>query len=505
MTLPLLVTPFLFFMFYSLGGGKGNVRDRPSSGVGMGFNPELPRPRPDLKKPFKTKLDFYRQADEDSLRRKEYWQRDPYHSTMPGSKDQPPVRGNTLAPEDPRADELLKKLDLLKQSIQSPPPVNNGVARSYPEAPPVTRYKPPLPVPLADTPEADPQLEKLNTMLDKIIRIQHPGQDPPAEASPLRPNTSASPSTLDAEAANSIPAIIQQDQTLVTGATVALQLTEPVTLNGLKIPAHQMVYGLASLNNDRLHITINSIRLGQAIFSTTLQVYDLDGIPGIHIPGTLSREVAKQSADQGISSINLNNLDPSPGAQATNAGIQAAKTLFSRKVRLTRVSVRAGYQVLLRAADKSNRIRLLHPPALDSMAISINSTQTFIPYLHHHTRNEKMELTLGGIYLQDNILFFSLYLRNKSPIDYHPDDTRWSIRDRRQWKRTAVQEIPLLPIYTSPLSIVPGNSSSNVVIAFRPFALPKDKELVLQITEKNGARELVLIIDHTEILKARKR
>jgi hypothetical protein len=41
-------------------------------------------------------------------------------------------------------------------------------------------------------------------------------------------------------------------------------------------------------------------------------------------------------------------MDPSLGAQAASAGIQAAKTLISKKVKLVKVTVKAGYQVLLR-------------------------------------------------------------------------------------------------------------------------------------------------------------
>ena len=41
-------------------------------------------------------------------------------------------------------------------------------------------------------------------------------------------------------------------------------------------------------------------------------------------------------------------MDQSIGAQAGAAGIQAAKGLFSKKVKLVRVTVKAGYRILLR-------------------------------------------------------------------------------------------------------------------------------------------------------------
>lgn len=65
-------------------------------------------------------------------------------------------------------------------------------------------------------------------------------------------------------------------------------------------------------------------------------------------PGAITRDVAKQSADRAAQQIDIATLNPSIGAQAANAGIEAAKTLFSRKVKLVKVTVKAGYQVLLR-------------------------------------------------------------------------------------------------------------------------------------------------------------
>jgi hypothetical protein len=45
---------------------------------------------------------------------------------------------------------------------------------------------------------------------------------------------------------------------------------------------------------------------------------------------------------------------PMSGTQATSAGIEAAKTLFSKKVKLIKVTVKAGYQVLLYDEKQSN-------------------------------------------------------------------------------------------------------------------------------------------------------
>jgi len=41
-------------------------------------------------------------------------------------------------------------------------------------------------------------------------------------------------------------------------------------------------------------------------------------------------------------------VDPSIGAQVASAGIEAAKSLVGKKVKLIKVTVKSGYKVLLR-------------------------------------------------------------------------------------------------------------------------------------------------------------
>jgi hypothetical protein len=74
----------------------------------------------------------------------------------------------------------------------------------------------------------------------------------------------------------------------------------------------------------------------------------MDGLTGIYIPGAINRDVAKASADRSMQTLGVANLDDSWGAQAAGVGIEAAKSLLSKKVKLIKVAVKAGYQVLLR-------------------------------------------------------------------------------------------------------------------------------------------------------------
>ena len=234
--------------------------------------------------------------------------------------------------------------------------------------------------------EEDPEMEQLNGMLEKILDIQHPerltdkiqkqSQANQKQVFPVTNSPEPDPITylgddslsvsqvsslpfqqngffsLDDEptvaAQNAIPAVVDQEQQLVSGSTIKLRLTGDIYLGGILIPKNSFIFGTATLANERLMVEIITIRCENALLPVKLSVYDLDGIAGIYIPGAISRDVGKLSLSQDINGLDIGTFDSSLGAQAASAGIQAAKTLLGKKARLVKVTVKAGYQVLLR-------------------------------------------------------------------------------------------------------------------------------------------------------------
>ena len=234
-----------------------------------------------------------------------------------------------------------------------------------------------------DAGNEDPEMQQLNGMMERILDIQHPervkekirqtseahkGQvfavnantnrdfnsllisNTPAKAKLSTNRFYSLGEDIDTNAAieNAIKAVVHQSQVLVDGSVVKLRLLNDVFINGDLIPKDNFVFGTASLNGERLIIKINSIRNKNSLYPVDLSVFDMDGMDGIYIPGAITRDVAKQSADRAVQGIGLTTIDPSLKVQAATAGIEAAKTLLSKKAKLIKVTVKAGYQVLLR-------------------------------------------------------------------------------------------------------------------------------------------------------------
>lgn len=237
----------------------------------------------------------------------------------------------------------------------------------------------------------DPEMQELHSLLDKIISIQQPQKSDPVlkasqadrrrvfsvelpkeeveitllEAIDNAPKDSLSENRLHLPAfehngffsledqsrdpfQNTIAAVVDQDQTILSGATVKFRMTCDVYIAGRLVPEGTFLYGRASVTGERLKVEITSVWLENALLPVSLSTFDLDGQEGIYVPDAITRQVAKQAIAQDIQGVNLSALDTSLGAQAASAGIQATKTLLGRKARLVQVKLQAGYNVLLR-------------------------------------------------------------------------------------------------------------------------------------------------------------
>src|SRR5690606_16111 len=59
---------------------------------------------------------------------------------------------------------------------------------------------------------------------------------------------------------NAIEAVIHETQELVRGSTVKMRLLNDIYVNGQLLPRGQFIYGTCNINNERLKISIESIR-----------------------------------------------------------------------------------------------------------------------------------------------------------------------------------------------------------------------------------------------------
>ncbi|MBO9684445.1 MAG: conjugative transposon protein TraN, partial [Flavisolibacter sp.] len=127
----------------------------------------------------------------------------------------------------------------------------------------------------------------------------------------------------------------------------------------------------------------------------------------------------------------------------------------------------------------------------DQMQLQRQQVLNARPFLSKSTGEGQAAISLDGIYVTNSVLWFALRLNNSSFIEYKPEYVRFLIRDRKKSKRTAVQETELHSIYSSIDSAISNNTRGKIVLAFRPFTISREKNLIIQISEQGGGRTLI--------------
>lgn len=150
------------------------------------------------------------------------------------------------------------------------------------------------------------------------------------------------------EDANTLPAVIHESQEVVSGSLVKMRLTESAVVNGRALPANTFIYGKCSLAGERLNISIETLKTGNRVFPVALEVYDVDGLEGLHIPGAITRDAAKQAGADGLNAADAMTMSADPTLAAAGVAVTAVKGLGQKKIRLVKVRLKAGYQVMLK-------------------------------------------------------------------------------------------------------------------------------------------------------------
>lgn len=414
--LPLLVLPFITMVFWALGGGQGTQNSLEKEKQ-KGFNTQLPEAKLPTGK--LDKMSLYHLAEQDSQALQEARAQDPYADYRASQTNKSVTDTNVAGYEpdnpdyndsydagtslqrgpDPNELKVQRKLAQLEDALNTPPPDTDLFStKDLPKPADIGDTNPSMARldqimnNMQQERSADPELQQLDGMLEKILDIQHPGriqkqlkarsEKQAGEVFPVTTSTNAGtvsllqrpfipdlsedsaspfmgslqqndfydltrPALQDNLTPQSIPAVVHETQTVISGTTIKLRLLQDTYINGMLIPKNIFVFGTCILAGERLNIQVKDIRYGNRIFPVSLDVFDMDGQKGIRVPGAITRDAAKEGADQTIQSLQLMDMNPSLATQAAGAGIETIKGLLGRKAKLVRVTVKAGYPVLL--------------------------------------------------------------------------------------------------------------------------------------------------------------
>ncbi|WP_316840050.1 conjugative transposon protein TraM [Pedobacter gandavensis] len=338
--LPLVIFLVSAAIFYAMGWGN---TDKTSLDVpAKGINPNLPDAQ------FKTepptdKMDIYKLTENDS-------------STSNGIEA---VVGRLgfVPSEDPQTKQINDRLAAINREINNPivpsksyEEVNKRAVSSSSDgllSKDVAKLES-LMKNMQSSSGDDPEMAQLNSLMDKIMAIQNPEL---VRQQSHKSNPAGADSLFKA-----IPAIIATNQKAIQGSVIELRLLDSILLNGQMIPKGHSVFGLAEFSNQRLNLQIKNIRLGTSVIPVNLTVFDKrDAMLGINAPEALLTDAINGGSSDAISSIGLMGIDQSLTTQIAGTGLDAAKSLFSKRIKRVKQKLKAGYPLLLK--DNTKRLK----------------------------------------------------------------------------------------------------------------------------------------------------
>ncbi len=135
-----------------------------------------------------------------------------------------------------------------------------------------------------------------------------------------------------------IKAIIHNEHKIKSGATVHIRTKEEGVVSGVKLPKNSFLSGIARFTNERVMISIKSMKVNGKIYQTDITAYEEDGLEGLYIPGGINQEIAQDAINQGM---NRGLSVTTPIGSINTGGI-------NKKINDAVVTIRNGYDILLK-------------------------------------------------------------------------------------------------------------------------------------------------------------
>ncbi|MGX1639479.1 conjugative transposon protein TraN [Sphingobacterium mizutaii] len=117
-------------------------------------------------------------------------------------------------------------------------------------------------------------------------------------------------------------------------------------------------------------------------------------------------------------------------------------------------------------------------------------------------KSDGISFSLDGIFIQGKRMYLRFRFYNESHIPFKVDQFRLFLKDNRTAKRTAAQEIEIIPEY------VDGQQDKlhehvpyTWIVSLPSFTIPEGKHLWVELIELSGGRDLGLKVRNRHVLK----
>lgn len=110
-----------------------------------------------------------------------------------------------------------------------------------------------------------------------------------------------------------------------------------------------------------------------------------------------------------------------------------------------------------------------------------------------------ISLSVTGVFIHNDLIHYRITITNDTHISYDIDQLRFFVRDQKTAKRTASQEVEIIPVWTyKALQKIPAKDAVQFVCVLPKFTIPDKKKLVIELIERSGGRHLQLELNNSK-------
>jgi len=123
---------------------------------------------------------------------------------------------------------------------------------------------------------------------------------------------------------------------------------------------------------------------------------------------------------------------------------------------------------------------------------------------HIGSKSFGIQFLLKSLYVHEGKFYFIFQIKNKSNVSFDVDFVTFKITDKKNLKRTVVQDRVLSPLRTySPNPTVNYQSDGEFLYIMDQFTLLEDQIVEIELMEKDGGRHQKIQIENSDLISAK--
>lgn len=149
-----------------------------------------------------------------------------------------------------------------------------------------------------------------------------------------------------------ISAVVDENITVYAGSRLRLRLLDDIRAGNFAIPKGTFIYAeINGFSGQRVTLKVTSILSAGKILPVKLDIYDLDGMPGLYVPASAFRDFTKDLGSNSVQGISMDNASGSFVMSTMGKMFQSTSSAIADMIRKNKAKLKFNTYIYLIDTD----------------------------------------------------------------------------------------------------------------------------------------------------------